>query len=78
MDKYFNTIKELLIKNGFNEVKKNKYYKNECVVDVIIDNNNAYYAISDEEGSMYSDTIQIYWLIGVLVYKGYIKNFKNL
>lgn len=77
MKKYFDTIKELLIKNGFNEVKEYKYSNELCTVE-INDIDNPYYSVTDEEGTMYSSNFEIYWLVGVLVYKGYIKNFQNL
>ena len=75
MVKYFGIIKEILIKNGFSEVEKNKYSNDLCTVYVVINNTESYYVVEDGEGSMYSETLEIYWLIGVLVYNGYIKNY---
>lgn len=58
------------------------HYANEmCSVKICDDSPTAslYFAVADNDGmAMYSQNINIYWLIGVLTYQGYIdKNYKK-
>jgi len=75
---YLGTIKpiiEFLKRNGFEKIEAGSYANNIC--NVVIKNNS--YAVSNNNGdAMYSKNLNIYWLIGVLTYYGYInKNYNN-
>ena len=72
-----NEVREFLKVNEFKKDKKNIYSNNKCSVVI----GDRYYIItSAENGSkMYSEKLNIYWLIGVLTYYGYMdKNYKQL
>lgn len=64
-----------LEKNGFECTVKNIYVNDRCTV---VFQGYGGYAVSDNQGNtMYSHDINIYWLIGVLTYYGYMdKNYK--
>ena len=74
---------DFLVKNGFTWMEKNSYANDMCNVvyeELKSDNKKiGYYAVSNNNGdTMYSSTLEIYWLIGVLTYYGYIdKNYKK-
>lgn len=69
-------IHDFLILNGFEKLEKGSYANEFC--NVVIEEDH--YAVADNTGgAMYSKDLQIYWLIGVLTYYGYMsKNYKNL
>ena len=66
---------EFLKRNGFKKIEPNSYANDIC--NVVINDWN--YAVSNNRGdAIYSNDENIYWLIGVLTYYGYInKNYKN-
>jgi len=68
-------VKEFLLNNGFKQKDRTNRYVNE-VCSVSIEDN--YYVVSNDNADvMYSNGLNIYWLIGVLTYYGYIsKNYK--
>lgn len=66
-------VVQFLKRNGFEKTEPNSYANNMCnivITDVV-------YEVADSEGGiMYSNDLNIYWLIGVLTYYGYInKNY---
>lgn len=69
-------IHDFLILNGFEKLEKDSYVNEFC--NIVIEEDH--YAVADNTGGvMYSKDLQIYWLIGVLTYYGYMsKNYKNL
>jgi len=63
-------IIRFLKRNGFNRMETNSYANGVCNV---VEEGNAYYAVSNNAGdTIYSKDLNIYWLIGVLIYCGYI------
>jgi len=65
-------VKEFLIKNGFSKVESNHYVNYICEVVIMKD----CYNIIENNGSVYSDGLNIYWLIGYLTYYDLIdKNY---
>ena len=62
--------------NGFKHIEKNSY-ATDSGCNVVIEKDG--YAVADSEGgTMYSKDHNIYWLIGVLTYYGYInKNYNQ-
>lgn len=67
-------IKPFLLKNGFVEVGKDKFYKEDVKCGVLITIEG--YEIRTEEGEMTSNDFTIYWLIGVLTANNLIdKNY---
>ena len=77
MNKYINNVSEILIKNGF-VIKNEEYvfYKNECAVKIHYKDgffeDDGFYEVITEEGSIFSRTLDIYWLIGILIYYNHI------
>ena len=70
-----NAVKAFLRANGFSRSKKNIYVNNKCSVMI----NLGSYRVVTNEWSMFSNDLNIYWLIGVLTYYGYMdKNYKQL
>ena len=68
---------EFLEKNGFVELIKGDYGNSKCIVNI----GERYYTIINAANNdkMYSQNLNIYWLIGVLTYYGYMdKNYKQL
>ncbi|CAL67419.1 hypothetical protein [Christiangramia forsetii] len=65
---------KFLKKNGFKNMELGSYANDLC--NVVINSNE--YEVADNEGNtMYSKDHNIYWLIGVLTYYGFIeKNYK--
>ena len=62
------TAREFLMKNGFTECE-NRYTNGKC--SIVITHN---YSVMDEDFSVtFSDDLNIYWLVGVLTWYGYIK-----
>lgn len=69
-------IRPFLTNNGFEKYANFAYlnYKTNCMV--LIEKNG--YEVSDANGSIFHDGFDIYWLIGVLTYYGFIgKNYKT-
>ncbi len=71
-------IIKFLTDNGFKQLSDNSFTNNECQVDIL---ESSYYCVNfkddTEECSMYSQTLNIYWLVGVLTWYNLIdKNFK--
>ncbi len=68
-------VEHFLEKNGFIKVEENSYANDMCGVVIEED----HYAISNNDGdTMYSPNLNIYWLIGVLTYLGYMnKNYNQ-
>lgn len=69
-------IHDFLVLNGFKEIKNDVFENKSCIVTIEIDT----YTVKDATGgSVYSENLSIYWLIGFLTYYGFInKNYKNL
>lgn len=75
-----NGVCEFLEKNGFEKrfdyvMGENIYIRGRCSVCI----RDRYYKVIDKDHDvMYSDDLNIYWLIGVLTYYGYMdKNYKQ-
>ena len=71
---------EFLKLNNFVETLENTYTNSKCEIEIIYANGEAKsYRVTTEAGSVYSTDMNIYWLIGILTYNGYIdRNFKKL
>jgi len=71
-------IHDFLILNGFEKLEKDRYSYGNDLCNVVIEEDH--YAVADNTGGVtYSKDLQIYWLIGILTYYGYMsKNYKNL
>lgn len=67
---------QFLEANGFKEVKPNTYKNNACEVFISLHR----YIITDRNGDvMLSDDFNMYWLVGILTWHGFIdKNYKSL
>ena len=66
-------VKEFLIKNGFIEVGLNHYGNDKCDIKILY---NRFYKIIEDGNSVYSDSLNIYWLIGYLTYYNFMdKNY---
>lgn len=76
MNKHLNSVKDILIKNGFIE-NGNKFSNGLCSVIINEVGDDGFYEVINNEGSMFSSSLSIYWLIGVLIYYNYIDNFKK-
>jgi hypothetical protein len=84
MDDY---IIEFLLKNGFTEVNPTIFTNDKCEVEINLDDiNEPYYKITlnyipendNTKGHIFSDDLCIYWLIGLLTYRGLIdKNYNQ-
>jgi len=70
-----NKIALFLERNGFERIGEDSYSNEHC--NVLIEDYG--YAVANNRGdTMYSDSFNIYWLIGVLTYYGYMnKNYKK-
>ena len=70
-----NKIIKFLKQNGFNRCEKNSYSNHRCNVVIT----ELGFEIANNNGDcMYSDDHNIYWLIGVLTYYGFmVKNYKT-
>jgi hypothetical protein len=68
------TVVRFLRKNGFLKIESKKYANDKCTVTFEED---GYYAVANNKGdTRYSNDYNIYWLIGVLTYYGFIdKNY---
>ena len=67
---------EFLKANGFKRSKKNVYFNNKCSIMI---NRGNYGVMNNDWDTMFSNDLNIYWLIGVLTYYGYMdKNYKQL
>lgn len=76
MNEYINNVSEILIKNGF--IIKNEefvFYKDDCSVKIHINDDDGFYEVINNEGSIYSSTLDIYWLVGILIYYNHITEF---
>lgn len=61
------SVIDFLKRNGFKRMEKNSYANEMCNVVIQKD----HYEVADNEGgTMYSQNLQIYWLIGMLTYRG--------
>ena len=70
------SVIQFLKRNGFRQkgVLENVLTNDKCEVRLY----DAQYEVEDQNGVMYSDNLNIYWLIGVLTYRGYMKKeYKN-
>lgn len=70
------SVIQFLKRNGFRQkgVLENVLVNDKCEVRLY----EAQYEIEDELGVMYSDNLNIYWLIGALTYRGFMKKeYKN-
>jgi len=64
------SVIDFLNKNGFKKIEKNSYANNKC--NVVI--NKLGYEVANNNGdAFYSSNLNIYWLIGILTYYGYMK-----
>ena len=74
----YKTISEFLFKNGFQQIdteNKNSFSNEFCTVYIEEEN---YQVVNNSGSSMISKDQNIYWLIGVLTYYGYMdKNYKQ-
>lgn len=66
-------IIEILKKNGFINTDYFIFENKKCKIKI----NKDYYEVflKKENGTMYSDSLEIYWLIGVLIYNDCIDKF---
>lgn len=63
------TVVSFLKENGFKTMERNSYANNKCNIVITPDN----YEVANNNGdTMYSRDLNIYWLIGVLTYYGFI------
>ena len=71
----FSQIIDFLKLNGFKKIEEKSYSNELC--NVVFE--DCGYAVANNKGeTMYSFDFNIYWLIGVLTYYGYIdKNYKQ-
>ncbi len=69
-----NKVIEFLKRNGFEKMDKNSYANDRC--NVVFEENG--YSVANSNGdAIYSNDFNIYWLIGVLTYYGFIeKDYK--
>lgn len=68
------TIGLFLEQNGFQKTDECAYSNGRCEVRIINDG----YQVSSENGVVYSEGHNIYWLIGYLTYTGLMsKDYKN-
>jgi len=71
-----NEVKNFLVANGFLKSEKNVYHNDKCTVII---NKENYSVIDNNFSIIISDNINIYWLIGILTYQGFMdKNYKQL
>lgn len=69
-------IENFLIINNFKKVGDWHFVNENCEIEI----DDLHYTVTDNEGcAMYSNDLNIYWLIGVLTYYGYMdKNYTEL
>lgn len=71
-------IGSFLIRNGFEEKEDNTYTNSECVVIVTEDQYVIQFMEEGLEVSMYTDSLSIYHLVGILTWFNLIdKNYKK-
>ena len=77
-------VEEFLLLNGFRKMNRGYYddfdsYCNDGDKDYCkIGIHKTYYSVESRAGSIYSDNLSIYWLIGILTYHGLMdKNYKT-
>ena len=76
-------VKNFLEANGFKKIstihkasRKNTYFNDKCTI--IITKKN-YIVIDNDFSTIISDSLNIYWLIGILTYREFMdKNYKQL
>lgn len=65
-----------LVQNGFSEMEEGVYANGKC--NVVIQDDLTYAVCNNDGYAMYSDNSNIYWLVGVLTWHGYIeKDYKK-
>lgn len=78
---YILNVGDILVRNGFTNInmKEHVYVNDTCTIKIIIDNenmkNSCYSITNNEDETMYSTNLNIYWLVGVLIYYNHIKKF---
>ena len=68
-------VENFLLKNGFEKIHRKipSYKNNKCTIMIVMDK---FYSIRYIKGKVYSDDLNIYWLIGFLTYNGLMdKNY---
>jgi len=66
-------VKEFLVLNGFQKIEEHLYANDMCRVEFF---EHGYGVANNAGDAMYSKDHNIYWLIGVLTYYGYMnKNY---
>ena len=64
-----------LKKNGFKKMEQNSYANEFC--NIVLEKNH-YVVTNNSWGTMYSNDLNIYWLIGVLTYYDFMnKDYKK-
>jgi hypothetical protein len=63
-------LTDFLLKNGFTEYGDNGYKNQSCTITIIDD---TYHVKNTTGDTMYSKDLNLYWLIGVLTYYGFMK-----
>lgn len=77
-------VEEFLISNGFEKTESKTFSNGKCKIIINATDepsDNDHYEIVDikHDASMYSDNLNIYWLIGVMTYYGFMdKNYKQI
>ena len=74
-----NNIEEFLLKNGFEKISDVKFTNDKCDIVINLKPYHFYQVyFNDIKGSIFSNDLNIYWLIGVLTYYDMIeKNYKK-
>jgi len=68
-------ISEFLKKNGFKQDKDAIYRNDKCMIIIYAD---SFEIVNNDDTSIHSFDLNIYWLVGVLTWYGYIsKNYKQ-
>ena len=69
-------VKNFLLKNGFTMPMQDTFTNGKCDIGITQQGYKVY--IVDDDGFMYSENHEIYWLIGLLTCHGLIdKNYKQ-
>lgn len=72
-------IMNFLTINGFEQLERNKFKNNKCTVTILKSCYSVTFMNEFGEGTICSDDLNIYWLIGVLTYYNMIdRNYKDL
>jgi len=80
LEEHFEYVKSFLFKNGFEQDPDdiNIVYNDKCEITIYENyyNIHGYFEDVKDYGSMSSDNLNIYWLIGLLTYDGFMdKNY---